>query len=151
MNPSPTGPALPSQDIRHASAVAVGRRAVLIQGPSGSGKSALALQLIALGAQLIADDRARIVAREGWPWVLAPERLAGVIEARGVGLIRTESSAGAPLALVVDLGETETQRLPERAFEPVLGHEILRLRGVDAPHFPSAIVALLQGGFWDDG
>ena len=74
--------------VRHASAVVLeqgaeqGGRAlgVLIEGPSGTGKSALALRLMALGARLVADDRTRITAREGWPWLLAPERLDGVIE-----------------------------------------------------------------------
>lgn len=123
---------------------------MLIQGPSGSGKSALALELIGRGARLISDDRTRLALRDGWPWALAPERLAGVIEARGVGLLRTPYSAGAPLALVVDLAEVESARLPAPAIETVLGHDILRLRRVDAGHFPSAIVAVAKGGIWHD-
>jgi len=137
-------------ETRHATAVAVDGRAVLIQGPSGSGKSGLALDLISRGAVLIADDRTRLVLRDDWPWVRAPERRAGVIEARGVGLIRTPYSAGAPLALVVDMTEPEPDRLPQPATEPVLGHDVMRLRRVDAPHFPSAIVAVVKGGLWTD-
>ncbi|OIP85989.1 MAG: hypothetical protein AUK37_03500 [Rhodobacterales bacterium CG2_30_65_12] len=136
--------------MRHASTVEIAGRAVLIQGPSGSGKSGLALDLIARGARLIADDCTRLALRDGWPWALAPERLAGVIEARGVGLLRTPHSPGAPLALVVDLAETETARLPEPVTETVLGHDILRLRRVDAAHFPGAIVAVAKGGIWQD-
>ncbi|MEZ5768808.1 MAG: hypothetical protein R3D80_14935 [Paracoccaceae bacterium] len=96
--------------VRHASAVALGAGpgqagfGVLIEGPSGSGKSALALQLIALGGALVADDRTRIAPQGGWPWLHAPERLAGVIEARGVGLLAVAHVAGAPLRLIVDLG-----------------------------------------------
>jgi HPr kinase/phosphorylase len=147
----PTPPnAFPTREIRHASAVAIDGRAVLIQGPSGSGKSGLALELIAHGATLIADDLARLVLREGWPWVLAPERLAGVIEARGVGLVRTAHSPGAPLTLVVDLSEAETERLPEPSTDCVLGHDIARLRRVDASYFPGAIVAVAKGGIWQD-
>jgi len=149
--PAPTQPRPgPSVEIRHASTVEIAGRAVLIQGPSGSGKSGLALDLIARGARLIADDCTRLALRDGWPWALAPERLAGVIEARGVGLLRTPHSPGAPLALVVDLAETETARLPEPVTETVLGHDILRLRRVDAAHFPGAIVAVAKGGIWQD-
>lgn len=140
----------PTSETRHASAVAIDGRAVLIEGPSGSGKSGLALGLMALGAELIADDRARLVRRDGWPWVMAPERLAGVIEARGVGLIRSPHRPAAPLALCVDMGEAETDRLPVAATTPILGETILRLRRVDAAHFASAIVALVKGGLWQD-
>lgn len=138
-------------EIRHASAVAIDGAAVLIEGPSGSGKSGLALELIGRGAVLIADDRARLVARDGWPFVLAPERLAGVIEARGIGLVATPHLAAAPLRLIVDMGEVETDRLPDRGEETVLGQRVARIRRVDAPHFPSAIVALVRGGWWHDG
>lgn len=140
----------PTSDTRHASAVAIDGRAVLIEGPSGSGKSALALELMALGAELVADDRTRLVLRDGWPWALAPERLAGVIEARGVGLIHATFCPAAPVAFVVDLSALETARLPDRETKRVLGQDILRLRRVDAHHFPSAIVAVAKGGLWQD-
>lgn len=141
--------------VRHASAVVLGtgNRAlgVLIEGPSGSGKSALALQLIAHGAMLVADDRTRIAARDGWPWLLAPERLQGVIEARGVGLVTVPFAASARLGLVVDMGVPETERLPEPASREVLGQRIRYLRRVDGPHFAGSIVALSKGGWWHDG
>ncbi|HHS94572.1 MAG TPA: serine kinase [Rhodobacterales bacterium] len=122
----------------------------MIEGPSGSGKSALALQLIALGARLIADDRTRLVLRGGAPWTLAPERHAGLIEARGVGLIRTSHISGGLLALTVEMGTQETERLPQRRSTMVLGCEIVQLQRVDAPHFPSAILAVLKGGIAQD-
>jgi HPr kinase/phosphorylase len=140
----------PVSETRHASAVAIDGHAVLIEGPSGIGKSALALELIALGAELVADDLTRVVLRDGWPWALAPERLAGVIEARGLGLVRTTFCRSAPVVLVVDLTQPEISRLPERETTQVLGQDILRLRRVDARHFPSAIVAVAKGGLWQD-
>ena len=149
-----TGP--PAALVHHASAVTLGDPGsagfgVLIEGPSGSGKSALALELIALGARLVADDRTRILARDGWPWLCAPERLQGVIEARGVGLIQVPSAAAAPLRLIVDMGAVEPARLPEPATREVLGQRIRYLLRVDGPHFAGSIVALSKGGWWHDG
>ena len=144
--------------IRHASAVVFGRGSadpapfgVLIEGPSGSGKSALALQLIALGATLVADDRTRIAPRDGWPWLHAPDRFRGAIEARGVGLLAVPHLTAAPLRLIVDMGEVETARLPEPLDRDLFGQRIRYLRRVDGPHFAGSIVALWKGGWWHDG
>ncbi|GGD23998.1 HPr kinase [Sinisalibacter lacisalsi] len=137
-------------ETRHATTVAIEGAGVLIIGPSGSGKSGLALGLMAHGAELVADDRTRLELREGWPWALAPERLAGVIEARGVGLVRAPFLRSAPLGLVVDMGAAETARLPEPLEETVLGVAVTKIRRVDGPHFTGAIVALLKGGLWRD-
>ncbi len=149
-----TGP--PAALVQHASAVVLGDAdhasfGVLIEGPSGCGKSAFALQLIALGARLVADDRTRIVARDGWPWLCAPERLEGVIEARGVGLIQVPSAGAAPLRLIVDMGAAEPARLPEPTTRDVMGQRIRYLLRVDGPHFAGSIVALSKGGWWHDG
>ncbi|SMH48334.1 HPr kinase/phosphorylase [Maritimibacter sp. HL-12] len=141
----------PSRETRHATTVAIDGAGVMLTGPSGSGKSGLALVLMAHGADLVADDRTTIELREGWPWALAPERLAGVIEARGVGLICAPFRPAVPLRLVVDMGETNAARLPDPATEIVLGAVITRIRRLDAPHFPGAILALAKGGFWRDG
>lgn len=146
----PGAPASSTAETRHATAVEISGGAVLIEGPSGSGKSSLALQLIALGARLISDDRSRLTLRDGWPWALAPDRMAGVIEARGVGLLRVPHIATAPLRLVVTMGEVETDRLPERRESLILGQALPTIRRVDAPAFPSAILALAQGGRWQD-
>ncbi|MEO1532556.1 MAG: serine kinase, partial [Pseudomonadota bacterium] len=63
MSTAATGPAVP--DPLHASAVALGERGLLILGPSGAGKTRLALELVALGAELVADDRVIVEAHEG--------------------------------------------------------------------------------------
>ncbi|HGG65172.1 MAG TPA: serine kinase, partial [Rhodobacteraceae bacterium] len=68
----------------HASSVAVDGKAVLVVGPSGSGKSALCLQLMALGATLVADDRTELISSESGLIARAPETIDGMIEARGV-------------------------------------------------------------------
>lgn len=141
---------LQGQENRHATAVAFDQRAVLIEGPSGSGKSTLALDLIARGGTLVADDRVQISLREGWPWAFAQSRHPGVIEARHVGLIRTDFLAAAPVALHVDMGHAEADRLPMPRTARILGQDIPSLRRVDAVHFAAAIMVLLKGGLWQD-
>ena len=106
----------------HGTAVAIDGEAILLRGPSGAGKSDLALRLIDGGADLVADDQALL--RRGGERVVvsAPETIAGMIEVRGVGIVRIGAVAGAPLALIVDLLPSgEIERLPEPRFEAVLG------------------------------
>src|ERR1700691_4997428 len=94
----------------HASAVLVGARAVLIRGPSGSGKSRLALELIEsarsgslLFARLVGDDRVYLQAAGGRLLVRPADALAGLIEVRGVGILRLPHEPSAVVGLVVDL------------------------------------------------
>jgi len=67
--------------VLHATAVAVGGRGLLILGRSGAGKSSLALQLIALGARLVADDRTRVTLGPAGLVASPPEAIRGRIEA----------------------------------------------------------------------
>ena len=109
----------------HASAVAIEGEAVLLRGPPGAGKSDLALRLIDGGARLVADDQ--VVLRRLGDRVLAraPAVIAGLIEIRGLGIVRVETIEEAPLALIVDLLPLDQiERMPERRVEPVLGLEI---------------------------
>ncbi|MEL6452449.1 MAG: HPr kinase/phosphatase C-terminal domain-containing protein [Pseudomonadota bacterium] len=129
----------------HASTIAVGDRAVLIRGAAGSGKSSLALQLMAYGADLVADDQTALYVEEGRLWAQAPPTIAGLIEARGVGLLNAHSRA-APVTLVVDLDRTETQRLPALHHVSYLGLTIPCLYKVDAPAWPAAILQYLKRG-----
>jgi serine kinase of HPr protein (carbohydrate metabolism regulator) len=91
----------------HATAVAiltaVGPRAVLLRGSSGSGKSDLALRLIDAGARLVADDQSELHRNGETIIVRSPPAIAGLIEVRGVGIVRVEPLAEAPLALIADL------------------------------------------------
>jgi serine kinase of HPr protein (carbohydrate metabolism regulator) len=89
----------------HASTVAFGRDGgIVILGPSGAGKSTLALRLIATGAQLVADDRTIVLAHAGRLYARAPRRIAGRIEARGLGILAHLRRCGwRALRLIVDL------------------------------------------------
>src|SRR5215204_7027505 len=101
-----------SSETIHASTVASDGRAVLISGPSGSGKSDLALRLLDRGFTLVSDDQT-IVRKDG-DRVLAsaPPTIHGKLEIRGVGIVDMESVSDVPLALVVEL-TSEIQRLPD--------------------------------------
>src|SRR6478735_7774202 len=103
----------------HASAVLVGDRAVLIRGPSGSGKSRLAFDLILAGrtgqiprAVLVGDDRVHLWASGGQLWVRPARQLAGLIEIRGLGIRSCDFVSEAIAGLVVDLGAPDAERLP---------------------------------------
>ena len=106
----------------HATAVAIDAGAVLLRGPPGCGKSDLALRLIDGGARLIADDQAALQREEDRVIVRAPAKIAGLIEVRGVGILRLDTFLEAPLALVVDLvPAAQVERLPEPRWETLLG------------------------------
>ena len=106
----------------HATAVAIDARAILLRGPSGAGKSDLALRLIDSGARLVADDQVELRRAGERVLVTAPAALAGLIEVRGVGILRIEAVAEATLVLLVDLvPSAKVDRLPEARCEDVLG------------------------------
>ena len=105
--------------ILHATTVSVAGRGLLILGPSGAGKSALALELISRGAVLVADDRTQVVVEGDTLTASVPTAIAGLIEARGVGLLRT------PEALEVvgpkGFGFDDIAYRPMAADEPATG------------------------------
>lgn len=96
-----------------ASAVAVGGHALLIEGPPGSGKSSLALALIDRGAGLIGDDGVTLTCAGGVLIATPPPRIGGLLEVRGIGLVRMEVAPPAPVALILTLGGPVPERLPE--------------------------------------
>jgi HPr kinase/phosphorylase len=121
----------------HASAVLVGARAVLIRGPSGAGKSRLALEVIDAAragrlrfARLIGDDRVHLESANGRLLVRPAQQLAGLIELRGLGILRRDYEPCAVVGLVVDLDAPDAQRLPER--------ETVQLDGIEVPRLPIA-------------
>ena len=107
----------PDSVILQASAVSIDGRALLIEGEPGIGKSSLALALIDRGAQLIGDDGVTLTLAAGETQsrliASASPNIEGLIEVRGVGLVRFAVSQPAPVALILMLSQTETERLPE--------------------------------------
>lgn len=129
----------------HATTVALGGRGVVLRGPSGSGKSDLALRLLDDGrgdARLVADDYTEVTAdpaaADGTTSGLtgtAPAAIAGLLEVRGVGILRLPAErlhpGPVPLRLVVDLVRAETvERLPpaDAAAELLPGHRLPLVR-----------------------
>ena len=135
----------------HASAVLVGARAVLIRGPSGSGKSRLAFELVEsarsgslLFARLVGDDRVHLQAAGGRLLVCSVEALAGLIEGRGVGILRLPYEPSALVCLVVDLG-ADAERLPDAQQRQAVveGISLPRLAVADGTEALPAVVAML--------
>ena len=101
-----------SSEMLHASTIARDGRAVLITGPSGSGKSDLALRLIDRGFTLVSDDQT-LIRREGDMLIAtAPPTIAGKLEIRGIGIVDMDRMENVPVTLIVEL-TTEFARLPD--------------------------------------
>lgn len=128
---------LPPHEFAHASAILMGSRAVLLRGPSGSGKSSLSQMLVEFATQrsrfarLISDDQVRMSAHNGRLVLEPPASIAGLIEHAGIGVFETPFEKCAVAGLVVDLAEfgRSIERLPEQRDlkTNILGIELARI------------------------
>lgn len=129
--------------------MALNGRGLLLLGPSGSGKSALALQLMAFGADLVADDRT-VLSREGQDiQATAPPSISGLIEARGIGILRADACQTATLAAIVKMDMPETERLPPKRCMQILSVAVPVLHRGEGPYFAAALLQYLKGGALD--
>lgn len=101
------------QDTVHATSVAIGEYGVLLIGPSGSGKSDLALRLIDRGATLVSDDYTVLSIKNGCLSSCPPDRIAGKIEVRGLGIIDMPHRPSSHIVLAVFMNDV-VARLPDQ-------------------------------------
>ena len=141
-----------SRLLLHATAVRCQSKSLLILGPSGSGKSKLAVDMISLGAMLISDDRVWLCIEDQRLCLEAPEQVSGQIEARGLGILRVKPSVRGPTELdyCLDLSLESRERLPFTQEVTKLGHKILVLPGLPIVPSASALMLLLKNGFSED-
>lgn len=138
---SPQGP-----QTLHATTVALGGRGLLILGASGTGKSALALNLMALGANLVADDRTILCRHDQTLTATCPPAIRGLIEARGLGLLHAVPQDETALVAAVTLDQTEHDRLPSRHEIVLLGLPLPLLHKVETGYFAAALLQYLKAG-----
>lgn len=128
-NKRPAPHRFPIMSQLHANCVQIGAHALLLRGPSGSGKSSISLRLIDAGGCLISDDRTDLVARDGRLIATAPSTIAGLCEVRGIGIVRglpiaTEGDVRVLIDLVTDA--TQVERMPHCTAEEICGITVPR-------------------------
>ena len=129
----------------HATCILIKGKGVLLEGPSGAGKSDLALRLMSLGAQLVSDDYITLSKKAGGVVATAPEKIAGKMEVRGLGLIDIDHAREAAIDLVIDLKPREhVPRLPKGNTKTLEGVSIptLTLHAFDASTPDKILLAL---------
>jgi HPr kinase/phosphorylase len=113
----------------YGTCVALSGLGVLLRGPSGSGKSDLALRLIDGGARLVADDQVELTLDAAGRVMARPPRpIAGLLEVRGIGILAMDAVRTAPVGLVVDLApDDQVERLPREETCLLLDRAIRRV------------------------
>lgn len=117
----------------------------MIEGDPGSGKSRLALMLVGQGGELVADDRTLLWADGGALYARAPGPIAGLIEVRGLGLIRLAARRLARVRLVVGLSDAPPPRLPAAQTCTRAGCEIAWIAGQASEAFARGLALMLRG------
>ena len=130
----------------HANCVSVDGKGLLILGTSGAGKSSLSLELIALGAVLVSDDRTCLYTDGSELRTQAPASIRGMIEARGIGILSVPSVLNELVSAVVDLDRLEEQRLPSPQSVIILGQSIPCIYKVQSPSFASLLLNYVRYG-----
>lgn len=135
----------------HGTCLVLGEAGILILGPSGAGKSRLALDILTEAARagrfarLVADDRVRLEPRAGRLLARAVERTAGLVEARGLGLVPVPHEPAALVRLVVECGPGDPARYPDRTERRITVHGVALPRFACGPEGAVAGILLWRG------
>ena len=130
--------------IMHATCVDINGSGVLIVGRSGSGKSSLAINLLALGAKLVAYDHCELVKKNNRFFISKPASLPNSIEIRGIGLVSVPMVVETSLDWVVNMDEAETERMPNLRFTEIDGYRVPTVFGKDMDELASRIYVLVS-------
>ena len=133
----------------HATTIYINGSGVLLSGPSGSGKSDLALRLIDGGARLVADDRTDLALADGRLVASAPREIAGRMEVRGLGVLEKDAVPQTVLTLVVELVDPENvERVPKEATTILLGVDVpvVRLHAFETSAVAKIRAVLMAAG-----
>ena len=130
--------------IMHATCVDVNGSGVLIIGRSGSGKSSLAINLVALGSTLVADDQCELVRKNNRFYIYKPASLPESIELRGVGLVSVPMVVETSLDWLVNMDEVETERMPNLRFTEIDGYRVPTVFGKGVDELASRIYVLVS-------
>jgi HPr kinase/phosphorylase len=130
--------------IMHATCVDVNGSGVLIVGRSGSGKSSLAINLLALGSTLVADDQCELVRKNNRFRISKPASLPKSIEIRGIGLVSVPMVNETSLDWIVNMDEVEKERMPTPRFTKIGGFRVPTIFGKDMDDLASRIYVLVS-------
>ena len=130
--------------IMHATCVDVNGSGVLIVGRSGSGKSSLAINLLALGSTLVADDQCELVRKNNRFRISKPASLPKSIEIRGVGLVSVPMINETSLDWIVNMDELEKERMPTPRFTEIGGFRVPTVFGKNMDDLASRIYVLVS-------
>ena len=130
--------------IMHATCVDVNGSGILIVGRSGSGKSSLAINLLALGSKLVADDQCELIRKNNGFRISKPASLPKSIEIRGVGLVSVPMVNETSLDWVVNMDEVEKERMPTPRFTEIGGFRVPTVFGKEMDGLASRIYVLVS-------
>ncbi|MFN4057078.1 MAG: HPr kinase/phosphorylase [Roseinatronobacter sp.] len=116
-----------------------GWRALVITGQSGTGKSELALVLMAMGARLVADDQTELLRQDAHVLARAPGTIQGLIEMRHLGILRVDPIPEAIVEAIIDMDTRELDRMPPIRRREVCGCALRLFHRIDTPAFASAL------------
>lgn len=142
-----------SNNIVHATAVAIDGRGILLLGPSGSGKSEMALRLIDRGAILVSDDAVAIDTVGDMPVVTSVQNIKGKLEIRGIGICEMQSLDSAPLRMIVELVDAVDRMPVSTLTQTICGYMIPSIKLVPfeisaAIKLECALRSIIDAGLW---